>query len=242
MPVSSAASIVSWSIGLGLTGFFYGVVGEQAESIFEENPELESYIAHLGDASITDAYLATSILMMALMAMGLTVSSILRLRNEELAFRADLVMATPTSRSSWWIGHVAVTTVGTTVVLASTGFATGIGFAAMTGEGVRIAQLSSAALLMVPAQLVVAGIVVCMVAWWPRWAMLAWGVVALIVVIDLLGTLLDLPQWALNLSPFQHVPAVPAESFRAVPVAILVTCAAGLAVVGSIGFCRRDIG
>ncbi len=85
------ASIVAWSVGLGLMGFFYGVVGEQAESIFEENPELESYFAHLGDASITDAFLATSILMMALLAMGLTVSSVLRLRSEEVAFRADLV-------------------------------------------------------------------------------------------------------------------------------------------------------
>ena len=89
------ASVIAWSVGLGLMGFFYGVVGEQAESIFEDNPELESYFAHLGDASITDAFLATSILMMALLCMGFTVSSVLRLRSEEVTFRADLVMATP---------------------------------------------------------------------------------------------------------------------------------------------------
>jgi ABC-2 type transport system permease protein len=236
------ASIVAWSVGLGLMGFFYGVVGEQAESIFEENPEMESYFAHLGDASITDAFLATSILMMALLAMGLTVSSVLRLRGEEVAFRADLVMAAPTSRSTWWSSHLAVTTVGTTVALTSMGAATGLGFAAMTGEAFRIAQLSAAALLMVPAQLVVAGLVFCLVAWWPQRAMLAWGVVAVIVVIDLFGTLLELPQWAVNVSPFQHVPAVPAMSVQALPIVILLLCAAALVAVGSIGVRRRDIG
>ena len=235
------ASIVAWTVGLGLIGFFYGVVGEQAESIFEENPELESYLPHLGGASVTDAYLATSILMMALLTMGLTVSSILRLRSEEVAFRADLVLATPTSRSNWWSSHLAVTSVGTTIALVSMGAVTGIGFAAMTGEGGRILTLSAAALLMVPAQLVVAGIVSCLVAWWPRRAMLAWGVVAAIVVVDLFGTLLELPQWALNLSPFRHVPAVPAAPFRAAPIAVLLVVAAGLAVVGWIGFRRRDI-
>ena len=236
------ASIVAWSVGLGLMGFFYGIVGEQAESIFEENPELESYFDHLGDASITDAFLATSILMMALLAMGLTVSSVLRLRSEEVAFRADLVMATPTSRSNWWSSHLVVTSIGVTVVLTAMGAATGAGFAAMTGEAHRIAQLSVAALLMVPAQLVVVGIAFCLVAWWPRRAMLAWGVVAVIVVIDLFGALLELPQWIINVSPFQHVPAVPATPVQALPIALLLICAAVLVAVGSAGLRRRDIG
>ena len=74
------ASIVAWSVGLAAIGFFYGIVGEQAESIFKENPELEAYLRQLGDTSITDTFLATSIQMMALLAMGLTVSSVLRLR------------------------------------------------------------------------------------------------------------------------------------------------------------------
>jgi len=236
------ASIVAWSVGLGLMGFFYGVVGEQAESIFEENPELESYFVHLGDASITDAYLSTSILMMALLAMGLTVSSVLRLRGEEVAFRADLVLATPTSRSTWWSSHLAVTSVGSTVALVTMGAATGIGFAAMTGEGTRIAQLAGAALLMVPAQLVVAGIAFCLVAWWPRRALLAWGVVAAIVVIDLFGALLDLPQWVLNVSPYQHVPAMPAMPVEVLPIVILMIGSAALVAAGSVGVRRRDIG
>lgn len=236
------ASIVAWSVGLGLIGFFYGVVGEQAESIFDENPEFESYFAHLGDASITDAFLATSILMMALLAMGLTVSSVLRLRSEEVAFRADLVIATPTSRSNWWSSHLAVTTVGATVALTAMGAATGFGFAALTGEWNRIAQLSGAALLMVPAELVVAGIAFCLVAWWPQRAMLAWGAVAVIVVIDLFGALLELPQWVVNASPFQHVPAVPAAPVQALPVMLLLICAAVLVAVGSAGLRRRDIG
>lgn len=236
------ASIVAWSVGLALIGFFYGIVGEQAESIFEDNPELESYLPQLGDASITDTFLATSILMMALLTMGFTVSSVLRLRSDEVAFRADLVIATPTSRTNWWSSHLAVTTAGTSVALVAMGAATGIGFAAMTGEWSSVTQLSEAALLMIPALLVVGGMVFCLIAWWPRRAMLAWGVVAVIVVIDIFGAVLDLPQWALNLSPFQHVPAVPAEGFDAVPVVVLLIVAALLTALGATGLRRRDIG
>ena len=185
---------------------------------------------------------SNSILMMALLAMGLTVSSVLRLRKEEVAFRSDLVMATPTSRSTWWSGHLAVTSVGTAVALVTMGTTTGIGFASMTGDEARIAQLAMAALLMVPAHLVVAGIAFCLVASWPRQALLAWSVVAVIVVIDMFGGLLDLPQWALNMSPFQHVPAVPAVPVVALPIVILLICSAVLVAAGSIGMRRRDIG
>ena len=122
------------------------------------------------------------------------------------------------------------------------GAATGTGFAAMTGEWASIAQLSEAALLMIPALLVVGGMVFCLVAWWPRRAMLAWGVVAVIVVIDLFGAVLDLPQWALNLSPFQHVPAAPAVPVEAAPVVVLLVVAALLTALGATGLRRRDIG
>ena len=128
------------------------------------------------------------------------------------------------------------------MALVAMGAATGIGFAAMTGEWSRVAQLSEAALLMIPALLVVGGTVFCLIAWWPRRAMLAWGVVAVIVVIDIFGAVLDLPQWALNLSPFQHVPAVPAVPVAAMPVVALLVVAALLIGLGATGLRRRDIG
>ena len=72
--------------------------------------------------------------------------------------------------------------------------------------------------------------------------MLAWGAVAAIAVIDLFGAVLELPRWVMNLSPFQHVPALPAEPFSALPIVVLIGCAALLTGTGILGLRRRDIG
>jgi ABC-2 type transport system permease protein len=69
-----------------------------------------------------------------------------------------------------------------------------------------------------------------------------WGVLALCFVVGLLGELLDLPAWVVELSPFQHVPAMPAADFAALPLAALTAVAAGLAGLGVIGYERRDTG
>ena len=55
------------------------------------------------------------------------------------------------------------------------------------------------------------------------------------------GVLFKLPAWVIDLSPFQHVPAIPAQDFSAQPLLILTAIAAGLIGIGLIGFRRRDV-
>jgi len=54
--------------------------------------------------------------------------------------------------------------------------------------------------------------------------------------------LLSLPDWVVKLSPFQHVPAMPADDFALGPLLALTAVAAALAIVGLVGFRRRDAG
>ena len=55
-----------------------------------------------------------------------------------------------------------------------------------------------------------------------------WAVFGLFVVIGFLGELLQLPSWLMDLSPFQHVPAMPAEGFTSVPLVVLTIVAAAV--------------
>ena len=55
-------------------------------------------MASAGGASLTDAYLATSMLILAIVAGGAAIQMTLRLRTEESAGRAEPLLATPTSR------------------------------------------------------------------------------------------------------------------------------------------------
>jgi ABC-2 type transport system permease protein len=55
------------------------------------------------------------------------------------------------------------------------------------------------------------------------------------------GQLLDLPQWVSDLSPFQHVPQLPAADFTAVPLLVLTMLAVALTAAGLAGLRRRDL-
>jgi ABC-2 type transport system permease protein len=61
------------------------------------------------------------------------------------------------------------------------------------------------------------------------------------VLVSILGPLLGLPDWVLDLSPFQHVPQLPAADFAAGPLLALCAVAAGLTAAGLAAFRRRDL-
>ena len=234
-------TIIGWTIGLALLAFFYGIVANQAESILEDNPDMADYLAMLGQGSITDVYLATSMLMMGLIATGFTLAAVLRLRGEENAGRADLVLAMPTSRRRWVASHLALASGGSIVVMTACGLAMGVGFASVSGDTGKIPSLVVAALAMVPAMLAVGGLTLLVYGLVPRWALAVWGALAFIVAVGVLQAVLDLPQWVLDLSPFEHVPAMPAAGFDIAPLALLCAAALALVAAGLSAIERRDI-
>ncbi len=103
-------ALIGWAVGLGALAFFYGLVGDQAEQILEDNPDMADFFAQLGMGSVTDAFLSTAMLIMALFATGFTVSSVLRLRSEELSGRVDPLLAAPVSRRRWALSHLGFAT------------------------------------------------------------------------------------------------------------------------------------
>jgi ABC-2 type transport system permease protein len=105
----------------------------------------------------------------------------------------------------------------------------------------RIGPQLGAALVQLPAVLVVIGLATALVGAAPRLASLAWLVVVWALLAGIFGPLLNLPEWAVKLSPFGWVPRVPAEDLDVVPLVGLVVVAVVLITVGLIGFRRRDV-
>jgi ABC-2 type transport system permease protein len=234
-------SLVGWALGLGSLAFFYGLVADQAEQMIEDNPDMADFFAQLGVASVTDAFLSTAMLIMALFATGFTVSSVLRLRSEEMSGRADPVLAAPVGRRRWVWSHLGVALVGTVVLALVCGVAMGAAAALVLGEAAKVAELTAAGLVMVPAMWLLAGATLLLYGLVPRWSLAAWALVAWVFVAAMFGILLDLPQWMLNLSPFQHVPALPAASMAWSPVVALTAVAVALIVAGLAALDRRDL-
>lgn len=233
-------SVIGWTFGISLMGFFMGIVANQAEEL-AQNDAIAEMMAQAGGGSITESFLASMMAMMALIASGFFVSSVLRLRSEERAIRASPILATPVSRRKWLWSHLTVALVGGAILMVAAGFMTGVGYAIQVGDFEQLLPLIGAGLALLSAQFVLAGVAVLLVGATPRAAPFAWAVVGFVFVVGLLGDSLDLPQWVRNLSPFEHVPQMPAADFEPLPVVLLVAVAAVLIALGTLAMRRRDV-
>lgn len=238
-------AVLGWLIGLGLVAAVFGAIGEEVDAFLETSDELAELFAQLVEAgTLVDLYLVFMMGLLAVAVGGFAVQGLLRLRQEELTGRAEPLLATAVARSRWLASHLGVV-VGTVVgLLLTIGLVGGVAYGLATGEwGGRFGDWVVAALVGLPAVLALAGVVVAAIGLAPRWAAaIGWSVLGVSLVMGQLGALLDLPQWLLNVSPFTHTPAVPAEELRWLPLLVLLAVAVGLTVVGLVALRRRDVG
>lgn len=235
------ASVLAWVVGVTLLGIFYGVVTDDAEQMVTDNPELEDFFAQAGAGSITDSFLATAALMIGLLATGYAVSGVLKLRTEETSGRVEPLLATPTSRNRWSTSHLCVAAGGVLLVLIGGGVGLGLGAAIVTDDSSRVAQMLGSTLAVGPAVAVVGSIAFLLCCASPKWALLSWIAMAFVVVAGLLGEVLNLPQWVMDVSPFTHIPAAPAAPVTAAPLIVLAVISLVLVGAGLLAVNRRDI-
>ncbi|MFN0089181.1 MAG: ABC transporter permease, partial [Acidimicrobiales bacterium] len=234
-------ALIGWTVGVFVTGLLYGSVADDIESLLADNPQLADYLAQLGGASVTDAYLATSFTMLALLASGFAVSSALRNRSEEAAGFAESMLATPLSRWRWALDHLVVTVAGAALVVSAGGLGVGLGYAAAVGDAGQVGRLTASALATLPAVLTLVGVAAVLFGWAPRAAAAAWAALAAVVVVGVFGELLRLPSPLRNLSPLEQAPARPAEPWRITPLVLLSLVSLALMAFGLLGFRRRDL-
>jgi ABC-2 type transport system permease protein len=235
-------SVIGWSVGLALLGAVFGSLGRDVEDMIEGNPELAEVFARTsGGASVVDAYFATVLTMMALVASGFTVAAVLRLRSEESALRAEPLLATPLGRTRWTAGWLTVVALASLTVLGAGGLGTGITYAWVDGDAGHVPTLLGAALAYLPAALSLGALGFALFGWLPRSTALAWGALAVCVVSGWLGPVLRLPQRVMDLSPYTLTPQLPMESFAGGPLLGIAAAAAALVGFGLLGFRRRDV-
>jgi ABC-2 type transport system permease protein len=233
---------VAWLVGLGVFGAVFGSIAEQAEELLATSDEFAALFTGLGEGAIVDLFFAFFMGMLAVIAAGFTVQSLLRARNEEVAGGAEPIIATGVSRTRWFASHIAIAAAGSAAILVLAALAGGLAHLAMTGDAGAIGSLQQAALVNLPAPLALGGFVIAVVGLVPRWAVpIGWGALVASLIVGQFGELFELPQALLNVSPFTHPPALPVQELVWTPILVLLTVAAGLASIGLVAFRRRDL-
>lgn len=231
---------MGWTIGLILAAIMYGSFTEAMVTSFNDLPDLFQSFMGGADGAL-EGYLTLTVMMFRVTLAAYAVSAIGKLVNEERGGRLEPVLATPVRPNTWLLSHVAIITL-VAAVLAIGLAVIGGAFAAASGDDVRwIADAATAGAAGIPSVLIVLGLAAALYAVGPRWVTLAWIPVVLGAIIELFGDLLQLPEWARQISPFEHTPDMPAQAFELSPVLIQCAVAIGLVVIAWWQFGRRDI-
>lgn len=233
-------AVAGWSVGLFLTGLSYGSIGDSVEDLVGDSDFAKAFGSGVTD-DLVDGFYAVAVLQLALIACGFAISSALRPRGEEDAGRTEVLLATGLSRRSWLGGHVLVTVVGTTLVLALGGVGLGIGYAASTGDAGAVVRYAWPVLPCLAPVLALSAVARLLYGASPRLVVLAWLPLVAAVVVLVFGDVLQIPQGVQDISPFEHLALVPAESFDVVPVLVVTAIAALLSGAGQVAFRARDI-
>jgi ABC-2 type transport system permease protein len=232
-------TVVGWTAALLLLGLTFGSLAKSVVGMVGDIPQLRDALA--AGENLTDSFAAAAAMYFGLLAASYAVAAVLRLRAEEGAGRVELLLATALDRRRLLGATLAVTAGAATLLLLVGGLSDGLTAAAALGDAGRIGPQLGAALVQLPAVLLVVGLAAALVGVLPRLASLAWVVVVWSLIAGFFGPLLNLPEWAVKLSPFGWVPRVPAEDLDVVPLIGLLVVAVALITVGLIGFRRRDV-
>ncbi|MFI1568023.1 ABC transporter permease [Streptomyces sp. NPDC020490] len=238
-------SLLGWGAGIAVLGAVIGGMGKSAGDALRDNADLSDTLGKIGGGGgdPVDTFFASMIVMVGAVTAGFAVQTLLRLRAEETSGRLEALLATAVSRGRWLVSHVTVAVAGSLLLLLIAGVSAGLTYGAAAGDlAGGLTDLTGAALAQAPAVLVLSGFVVLAFAAVPALSSgAAWGALTVCLVVGQLGGLLELPQAVRDISPFSHLPALPAADAKALPLLALTAVAALLTWAGSSLFARRDL-
>ena len=235
--------LLAWTAGLAVMGAVIGSVADSVNDMAAESSQLKDLLQRLGGEKVlSDAYIAGAMVIFALAAAGYAIQATLRLRAEEESVRAEQVLATAVSRRQWATSHLTFGLLGPAVALVASGLAEGLVYGLVSGDvGRELPRVLAGALVQLPAVLVLSGIAMALFGLAPRLTPASWAALAVFALLVLLGPLMQLNRWILDLSPFTHIPKVPGADVSPTPLSWLLAIAAVLVAVGLAGFRRRDL-
>ncbi len=233
-----------WCVGIAFMGATYGSVLSEIETFVEEIESMREVLEQMGMTgdAIRDGFLTVILSMIALIAGAGVIQSMLRPRGEELAGRAEPVLAGHVSRTQWLGAHLVLTLLAAPVFMVVAGLSVALADGAINGEITDLGGVIGAALVRTPALWAVAGVGVLLYGVAKDYTVGVWAAFAVMAFVFLFGELVRLPDMALNLSPLRHVTHLPGGDQGM--TALLVLTLIGLVTFtgGVLMFTRRDVG
>jgi len=236
-------SLFAWTALFVLMGYIVGSSAKSLASMLESSPQFKDLLVRLGGTgAVTDIYDSAVIGVLGLAAAGYAVQAILRLHAEEEAGRAEPILATAVSRSRWALSHVVIAFGGAALLLLAYGVAAGWSQNLETRTRWHsLTSLVGASLAQLPAVWLLAAIGLVLFGFVPKWSMGAWAIYAVVFIVGVIVPTAWPHSRVVELSPFWHIPKLPAAPMVWTPLIWLAALAVGATLLSLFGLQRRDM-
>ena len=235
-------NLIVWIVGVAVFGLIIGVISKSINSA-GISKSLQRELAKLGTGSVVtpEGYIAFSFIFFVLAISLFACAQIGAARHEEAEQQLETMLALPVGRREWFAGRIALAGAAAVVLSLTAGVLVWIG-ARTEGVSLPFARLIEAGANCLPVALLFLGLAALAYAIVPRASGgIAYGLVAVAFLWYLFGSLLGVPRWLVDATPFSHVGAVPVQPFHAGAAAIMVGIGVAAAVAAVAVFERRDL-
>jgi len=239
---SERGSLIVWLSSTSAFAFILGMISTSVSSA-GISKSMQREIAKLGSGLIlTPAGYLAFVFIFFILAVSLFVcAQIGATRQEESDEQLETLLALPVGRRGWLGGRLLLATCASVAISLLAGLLTWAG-AASEGVHVSLPRMLEAGANCLPVALLFLGIAALAYAIVPRAsAGIAYGLVTVAFLWDLLGALLGVPKWLAELTPFAHVGLVPAQPFRATAAVVMLALAGLASLLALWAFRRRDL-
>jgi polyether ionophore transport system permease protein len=239
---SERGTLIAWLVGIGGFAFLMGVISDAATPDVISK-DVQRQLEKLGTGSVVTpaGWLGFTFVFFMLAVSLLCCMEVAAIRREEAEQRLETLLAQPLGRPAWLGGRLALAVGGAIAAALAAGLLAWAG-AQTQGADVSLGSMIGAGANTLPPALLFLALGALAFAAIPRASgAIAYGLVGLAFAWELFGSLLEVPDWLLALSPFHDVGLVPGEPFDAVGATVMLALAAA-ATAASIGlFRRRDL-
>ncbi len=234
--------MLAWAVGCAVFGYILGIVSKSV-SPADISKDVQDRIARLGTGSIVTptGYLAFVFLLYAVAISIFACTQVAQARQEEADGRLETLLALPVGRRGWLAGRLVLAFGLSAAVVLAAGVATWAG-AASAGADISLWRALEAAANCLPITVLFLGLAGLAYGVLPRAASaIAYTLVAVSFLWQLVGALLDAPGWLLEATPFAHVALVPEQPFDARSAAALAAIGIAAGALALVAFRRRDL-
>lgn len=236
-------AVGGWLAGLAVMALAMGSLSGSFEQMVQDVPQLAVVLRRLGQGTeqLVDAFFMALLGVVAVLAAVVGAQLWQRLAAEEDRGHAELLLSTAVPRTRLALSHLLVAVVASTALLVAFAALLALPEAVSRGGTGPVGSTVGAALALAPGSLLVVGLAVLVHGWLPRLAWVVWVVIAWSFFVVWVGSLLGLPDWLVRLTPWDPLPALPAEQMDWAAVLLVTAAALVLMALGVWGYRRRDL-